>query len=81
MGLIGFLISLVAGLFMLIGLIPILGWWVSLFFTLPLSVAGAAVSGLGLSKRRNGLAIAGLVISLVVFVIAMARLYVGCGVI
>jgi hypothetical protein len=80
MGLIGFILSLVAGGFMLIGLIPLLGWlnWIT---TLPLAVAAAALSGAGISRRnRDGLAIAGLVISIIVFFVAVNRLIVGCGV-
>jgi len=78
-GIIGFIISLVAGLFMLIGLIPFLGW-LNWFTALPLSIAGAAISGIGLSKKQSGFGVAGLVISIVVFIVAVGRLYAGCGV-
>ena len=79
MGLIGFIVSLIAGVFMIIGLIPFMGWftWIT---TLPAALAGAAISGLGMAKGRSGFAIAGLVISLVVFIIALGRLAIGCGV-
>lgn len=81
MGIIGFILSLVAGGFMLIGLIPLLGWlnWIT---TLPLAVVAAALSGVGLSKKDHvsGIAIAGLVISILVFVVAVNRLALGCGI-
>jgi len=79
MGLIGLGISVVAAFFMLIGLVPFLGWlnWIT---TLPIAVAGATVSGLAVLRSRSGLGIAGLVISLVVVVIAMCRLAIGCGI-
>jgi hypothetical protein len=80
MGIIGFVLSLVAGGFMLIGLIPFLGWlnWIT---TLPLAVIAGALSGMGLSRGRiSGIAITGLVISILVFVIAINRLVAGCGI-
>ena len=79
MGLIGFIVSLVAGLFMLVGLLPFLGWlnWIT---TLPVAFAGVIISGIGMAESRRGFAIAGLSISLVVFIIGLGRLAVGCGV-
>jgi hypothetical protein len=81
MGIIGFILSLVSGGFMLISLIPFLGW-LNWFTTLPLAVAGAAFSGLGLARKNpiSGIAIAGLIISILVFVIGVGRLFAGCGV-
>jgi hypothetical protein len=79
MGIIGFIISLVAGGFMLLGLIPFLGW-LNWFTTLPAAITGAALSGIGLTRSRGGIAAAGLVISIVVFFIAVGRLIVGCGI-
>ena len=79
MGLLGFGVSIAAGFFMLIGLIPFLGW-LNWFTTLPLSVIGATFSGLGIARSRSVLGIAGLIISVVVFFIAMGRLAVGCGI-
>ena len=79
MGILGFVFSLVAFVFLLIGLIPFLGWmnWIT---TLPAAVLGAVFSGLGLTRGRNGLAVAGLIISVIVFFLATGRLIVGCGV-
>ena len=79
MGLIGLGISVVAAFFLLIGLVPCLGWW-NWITTLPIAVAGATVSSLAVLRSRSGLGIAGLVISLVVVVIAMGRLAIGCGI-
>jgi len=79
MGIIGLIISLIAGFFMLIGLIPFLGWfnWLT---TLPVAILGAIISGIAASRWRSGYAVAGLAISLVVFVIALGRLAMGCGI-
>ena len=80
MGIVGFIVSLVAGGFMLLGLIPFLGW-LNWFTTLPLAISGAVLSGIGLTRSRGGIAAAGLVISIVVFFIAVGRLIAGCGII
>jgi len=80
MGLIGFILSLVAGGFMLIGLIPLLGWlnWIT---TLPIAIVAVIFSALGTSKNRGGIGVAGLVISIVVILVAIGRLNLGCGII
>jgi hypothetical protein len=80
MSIAGFIVSLVTAAFLLIGLIPFLGWlnWIT---TLPAAVVGAVFSGIGLARYRGGLSVAGLTISIVVFVLGVARLIVGCGVI
>jgi hypothetical protein len=80
MGIIGLVISLVAGIFMLIGLVPFMGWF-NWFTTLPAAILGAIISGIAAAHSRSGIAIAGLIISLVVFVIALGRLAIGCGII
>jgi hypothetical protein len=81
MAIIGFILSLVSGSFMLIGLIPFLGWlnWIT---TLPLAVAGGVFSGLGITRAGGikGFGIAGLIISILVFFVAVNRLILGCGV-
>ena len=80
MSIAGFVLSLVAGFFMLIGLIPFLGI-INWFTTLPAATLGIIFSAVGMSKSKNGLAVAGLVISIVVICIAVIRLIVGFGII
>jgi hypothetical protein len=79
MSIIGFIISLLAAFFMLIGLIPFMGWF-NWFTTLPLAVVGAIISGLAFSLSKSRLAKAGLIISGAVFLLALVRLVVGCGI-
>jgi hypothetical protein len=80
MGVVGFILSLVAGGFMLIGLIPFLGWlnWIT---TLPLAIVAVIFSALGMSKNRGGIGVAGLVVGILVILVASGRLFVGCGII
>jgi hypothetical protein len=80
MGILGFIFSLIAALFMLIGLVPFLGW-LNWFTTLPAAVLGVVFSGIGLSRHRGGLGVVGLIIGVVVFFIAVGRLIIGCGII
>ena len=79
MGVVGLVISLVAVLFLIIGLIPFLGWF-NWFTTLPAAIAGAIVSGIAVSRHKSGIAVAGLVISTAVFFIAILRLFLGGGI-
>lgn len=74
------MLSLVAGFFLLIGLIPFLGWsnW---FTTLPAAILGIVFSSVAMSKSKNGLATAGFVIGILVFVVAVIRLILGGGII
>jgi hypothetical protein len=78
MGIIGFIFSLVAGGFMLIGLLPFLGW-LNWFTTLPAAIVGAVLSGISVSRSRSSLGTAGLVISLILFLVAVGRLALGGG--
>ena len=80
MSIAGFVLSLVAGFFMLIGLIPFLGI-INWFTTLPAATLGIIFSAVGMSKSKSGLAVAGLVISIIVICIAVIRLIVGFGII
>jgi hypothetical protein len=78
MGVIGVMISLVAALFLLVGLIPFLGW-LNWFTTLPASVLGAIVGGVATSRSKSRTALTGLIISLAVFAVAILRLAIGGG--
>ena len=79
MSIAGFILSLVAGFFMLIGLIPFLGI-INWFTTLPAAILAIIFSAVGLSKSKSGLAVAGLVISIIVLCIAILRLIIGGGI-
>ena len=80
MAIAGFVISLVAALFMLIGLIPFLGWF-NWFTSLPAAFLGAIISGVAAARHKSGLAVAGLIISALVFFISLVRLFLGGGII
>ncbi len=79
MAIAGFVLSLVAGFFLLIGLIPFLGWF-NWFTTLPAAILGIVFSSIAMSKSRGGMATAGLVIGILVFVVAVLRLIIGGGI-
>ena len=79
MNIAGFVMSLVAGFFMLIGLIPFLGI-INWFTTLPVATLGIIFSSISVSKSKSGLATAGLAISIVVICIAILRLIIGFGI-
>ena len=80
MGVLGFIISLVAALFLFIGLIPFLGW-LNWFTTLPIAVVGVIISGIGRAKKpKSGISLAGLIISLAVLAVALVRLNLGGGI-
>jgi uncharacterized membrane protein (UPF0182 family) len=80
MGFLGFIFSIAAAVCLLVGLLPLLGWfnWIT---TLPAAILGAVFSGIGLGRSsKNVLAVIGLIISIIVFFIATGRLMIGCGV-
>ena len=79
MGIIGFIISLIAAFFMLIGLMPFLGW-INWFTTLPVAIVGVIISSIAVAQLKRGLAVAGLAISISVICIALGRLYIGGGI-
>jgi hypothetical protein len=79
MNIVGFILSLVAGFFMLIGLIPFIGF-LNWFTTVPAAVLGIIFSSIGLSKSKSGLAAAGLTISILVLCVAAFRLFIGGGI-
>jgi len=77
MGLIGLFLGFLAGVFLLVGLIPLLGWmnWLT---SLPLAVVGAIFSAAG--RRRSALATAALILNVLIIVIALFRLSLGHGI-
>jgi hypothetical protein len=77
MGLIGLFLGFLAGVFLLVGLIPLLGWmnWLT---SLPLAVLGAIFSAAG--RRRSALATAALILNVLIIVIALFRLSLGHGI-
>jgi len=77
-GFIGLLLSLIAGFFLIIGLLPLLGW-TNWFTTLPIAILGAVFSGVA-AARRSHIAVAGLVISIAVIGVALVRLTFGGGI-
>ena len=72
MVIIGFIINLIAALFLLVGLIPFLGWF-NWFTTLPAAVLGAIISGLATAQSKSRLGLTGFIISLAVFVISAGQ--------
>ena len=79
MGFIGFIVSIISGIFLLVGLIPFLGW-LNWFTTLPLSVLGIILCSVAVSKRHTFFGTTGLVISIAVFAVAIIRLAIGGGI-
>jgi hypothetical protein len=80
--LVGFIslgLSIASGFFMLIALIPFLGWlnWIT---TLPLAIAGAILGLLSAARDKNIFGIAGLIIGIIVIFIGSGRLFIGCGI-
>ncbi len=74
MGLLGCGFSIIAGFFLLIGLIPFLGW-LNWFTTIPLAVAAAALCYVGIQNRPNSAPLArlGLVAATFVLLLALVR--------
>src|SRR5215831_1868610 len=77
MGIFGLILGFLAGIFLLVGLIPLLGWmnWIT---SLPLAVLGAILGAAG--RRRSALATAALVLNILIIVIALFRLSLGHGI-
>ncbi len=81
MGTLGCGLSLFAGFFLLLGLIPLLGWmnWIT---TLPLALLGAIFSYLAIrNEPGNSLATMGLIASVLIFAFGAFRLSLGAGII
>jgi hypothetical protein len=76
----GFVLSLLAVVFLIIGLIPLLGWlnWIT---SLPMAVISLVFSLIGASRGLlKGLGIAGATISGAVIIFALFRLFLGGGI-
>jgi hypothetical protein len=76
----GFMLSLLAVVFLIIGLIPLLGWlnWIT---SLPTAVISMVFSLIGASRGLlKGLGIAGAAISGAVIIFALFRLFLGGGI-
>jgi hypothetical protein len=82
MGLISLLWGVVAMLWMLLALIPLLGW--GNWFLIPFAAIGAIIAAIGIaitSREKRGRAKAGLVLNAIVIVVAVVRLHLGGGLI
>ena len=82
MGLISVLWGIVAMAWMVLALIPLLGW--GNWFLIPFACVGAVIAAIGIAMTRSenrGRAKAGLVLNGIVIVVAIARLGIGGGVI
>lgn len=82
MGLISVVWGIFAMLWMLLALVPLLGW--GNWFLIPFAVVGAIIAALGVVFSRpghRGRAKTGLVLNVLVIVVAIVRLHLGGGVV
>lgn len=82
MGLISLLWGIVAVVWMVIALIPLLGW--GNWFLIPFAAVGAVIAAIALAmtrSERSGRARAGLILNGIVIVVAITRLSLGGGII
>ena len=82
MGLISLLWGMFAMLWMVIALIPLLGW--GNWFLIPFAAVGAIIASIGIAVTRSenrGRAKAGLVLNGIVIIVGIVRLSLGGGVI
>ena len=82
MGLISLLWGIVAMAWMLLALVPFLGW--GNWFLIPFACVGAVIAAIGIaitSREKRGRAKAGLVLNGIVIIVAMLRLSLGGGLI
>ena len=82
MGLISVLWGVVAMVWMVLALIPLLGW--GNWFLIPFAAVGAIIAAIGLlftSSAKTGRAKAGLVLNGIVIVVAIVRLGIGGGIV
>ena len=82
MGLISLLWGIVARIWMVVALIPFLGW--GNWFLIPFAAIGAVIAAIGIALTRaenRGRAKAGLVLNGIVIIVGVVRLMLGGGVI
>ena len=82
MGLISVVWGIVAMLWMLLALVPLLGW--GNWFLIPFAVVGVMIAAIGVLFSRSGhrgRAKTGLVLNVLVILVAIVRLHLGGGVI
>lgn len=82
MGLISVLWGIFAMLWMLLALVPLLGW--GNWFVIPFAAVGAIIAAIAMvftAPQHRGRAKTGLVLNAVVIVVAVIRLHLGGGVI
>ena len=82
MGLISLLWGIVAMAWMVVALIPLLGW--GNWFLIPFAAVGAIIAAIGIAVTRSenrGRAKAGLVLNGIVIIVGIVRLSLGGGVI
>ena len=80
MGLISVLWGIVAMLWMLLALVPLLGW--ANWFVIPFAAVGALIAAIGVlfsGPGKGGRAKAGLILNGLVIVVAVVRLHLGGG--
>ena len=82
MGLISVLWGVVAMIWMVLALIPLLGW--GNWFLIPFAAVGAIIAAIGIlftSNAKTGRAKTGLVLNGIVIVVAIVRLGIGGGIV
>ena len=82
MGLISLIWGIFAMMWMLVALVPLLGW--GNWFLIPFAAVGAVIAAIGIaltSREHRGRAKAGLILNAIVMVVAIARLHLGGGLI
>lgn len=82
MGLVSLLWGILAMVFMVLALIPLLGW--SNWFLIPFAAVGAIIGAIGIlftSSAKTGRAKTGLLLNGIVIVVGIVRLGIGGGII
>ncbi len=82
MGLVSVLWGIFAMLWMLLALVPLLGW--GNWFVIPFAAVGAIIAAIAMvftSPAHRGRAKTGLVLNVIVMVVAVIRLHLGGGII